>query len=86
MSKKKNFTHIFERIAAEHNTTVEEVRQEIEAAILAGFNNPDPKVQEQWAKIPRRGDIPTPDELITYVVRQAKQNDAEAMLRRYLLW
>jgi hypothetical protein len=65
---------------------VEEVRREIEAAIQAGFNNPDPKVQEQWAEIPRRGDIPTPDELITYVVRQAKQNDAEALLRRYLLW
>lgn len=86
MNRKKGFTHIFERIAAEHNTTVEEVRREIEAAILAGFNNPDPKVQEQWAKIPRKGDIPTPDELITYVVRQAKQNDAEALLRRYLLW
>ncbi|MDD4564718.1 MAG: sporulation initiation factor Spo0A C-terminal domain-containing protein [Eubacteriales bacterium] len=77
---------MFERIAVEHNTTVEEVRQEIEAAIRAGFNNPDPKVQAQWAKIPRKGDIPTPDELITYVVRQAKQNDAEALLRRYLLW
>ncbi|MDR1409600.1 MAG: sporulation initiation factor Spo0A [Oscillospiraceae bacterium] len=86
MNRKKSFTHIFERIAAEHSTTVEEVRREIEAAIQAGFNNPDPKVQAQWAKIPRKGDIPTPDELITYVVRQAKQNDAEALLRRYLLW
>jgi hypothetical protein len=86
MQSKKGFMHIFERIAAEHNTTVEEVRREIEAAIRAGFNNPDPKVQAQWAKIPRKGDLPTPDELITYVVRQAKQNDAEALLRRYLLW
>ncbi|MGF7143229.1 hypothetical protein HNQ56_001652 [Anaerotaenia torta] len=86
MNRKKGFTHIFERIAAEHNTTVEEVRREMEAAIRAGFNNPDPKVQAQWAKIPRKGDIPTPDELITYVVRKAKQNDAEALLRRYLLW
>lgn len=86
MSREKGFTHIIERIAAEHNTTVEEVRREIEAAILVGFNNPDPKVQAQWAKIPRRGDVPTPDELIAYVVRQAKKNDAEALLRRYLLW
>ncbi len=86
MNRKKEFTHIFERIAAKHNTTVEEVRREMEATIRAGFNNPDPKVQAQWAKIPRKGDIPTPDELITYVVRQAKQNDAEALLRRYLMW
>jgi hypothetical protein len=86
MSKQKGYTHIFEEIAARNHTTVEEVRREIEAAIRAGFNNPDPKVQAQWAKIPRKGDIPTPEELITYVVRQAKQNDAEALLRRYLLW
>ncbi len=85
MSKRKKFTHIFEKIAAEHNTTVGEVRREIEAAIQAGFNNPDPKVQEQWAKIPRKGDMPTPDELIIYVIRQAKQNDAGTLLRRYLL-
>ncbi len=70
--RKKNFTLIFERIAAEHNTTVEEVRREIVAAVQAGFNNPDPKVQVQWAQIPRKGDIPTPDELIRYVVRQTK--------------
>jgi hypothetical protein len=82
----KGFTHIFERIAAEHHTTLEEVRREMEVAIRVGINNPDPKVQAQWAKIPRKGDIPTPDELITYVVRQAKQNDAEALLQRYLLW
>ncbi|HHY27929.1 MAG TPA: sporulation initiation factor Spo0A [Desulfitobacterium dehalogenans] len=70
MSKGKNFTHIFERIAAEHNTTVEEIRREIETAIQVGFNHPDPKVQAQWAKIPRKGEMPTPDELITYIVRQ----------------
>jgi hypothetical protein len=86
MNKRKGFMHIFESIAAEHNITVEEVSREIEAAIRAGFNSPDLKVQAHWAKIPRKGDIPTPDELITYVVRQAKQNDTKALLRRYLLW
>lgn len=65
MSKKMNFTQIFERIAAEQNTTVQEVHREIEIVIRAGFNNPDPKVQEQWARIPRAGDVPTPDELLS---------------------
>lgn len=86
MSKEKNYTHIFERIAAEHNTTVEEVRREMEIAIRAGFDNPDPEVQAQWAKIPRKGDIPTPDELITYVVRKAKKENVAILLRRYLPW
>lgn len=86
MSKKQELTHIFERIAAERNTTVGEVRREIELAIQAGLQNPDPKVQAQWAKIPRRGDVSTPDELITYVVRQAKKEGTDVLLRRYLMW
>lgn len=39
-----------------------DVNNEQAKELHAGFNNPDPKVQEQWAKIPRKGDIPTPDE------------------------
>jgi len=74
---KKVLAQIFERIAAEENTTAEEVRREIEAAIQEGFHNPDPDVQAQWARIPRTGKIPTPDELIAYVARQAEQDDTK---------
>lgn len=63
-----------------HHTTVSEIYQEMEAAIQAGFNNPDPKVQAQWNKIPRKGDIPTPEELIVYVTQQAKHNDGAGHL------
>lgn len=72
MSEKENFTHIFEKIAAGHRITVEEVRREIEAAIQAGLHNPAPKVQAHWAGMPRKGDIPTPDELMAYLVRRVK--------------
>mgnify|MGYP002410996379 CR=1 FL=1 len=72
---KKALAQIFERIAAEENTTAEEVRREIKAAIQEGFHNPDPNVQAQWARMPRKGNIPTPDELIAYVAQQAEQND-----------
>ena len=84
MSKQKDYTHIFERIAIDNHTTVSEVRREMEIAIRAGFENPDPKVQAQWAKVPRKGEIPTPEELITYVVRQAKKENVDVLLRRYL--
>jgi hypothetical protein len=86
MNRKRDLTHIFERIAAEHHTTVEKVRREIELAIQVGLQNPDPKVQAQWAKIPRKGDVPTPDELIAYIVRQAKTEGADILLRRHLMW
>ena len=65
-------TRIFEEIAAENNTTVGEVWREMEAAIQAGISCPDPKVQAQWARIPRKGDIPTPEEVIDYFVRQTR--------------
>lgn len=80
---RKNYTHIFEKIVAEHNTTVEKVRYAMVLAIQAGLQNPDPMVQAQWAKIPRKRDVPTPDELITYVVRQAKKAGTDVSLRRY---
>jgi hypothetical protein len=86
MSKRKDYTHIFERIAAENHATVTDVRREMEIAIRAGFENPDPKVQAEWAKIPYKGEFPTPEEVMTYVVRRAKKGNATALLRRYLTW
>ena len=35
-----------EKIAEKYNTTPEEVRREMQIAIDAGFDNPDPAVQE----------------------------------------
>ena len=37
---------INEKIAEKYNTIPEEVRREIQIAIDAGFDNPDPSVQE----------------------------------------
>ena len=37
---------IYEKIAEKYNTTPEEVRREMQIAIDAGFDNPDPAVQE----------------------------------------
>ena len=37
---------IYQKIAEKYNTTPEEVRREMQIAIDAGFDNPDPAVQE----------------------------------------
>jgi len=42
---------INEKIAEKYNTTPEEVRREMQIAIDAGFDNPDPAVQEEWKKM-----------------------------------
>jgi len=75
MGKRKDYTHIFEQIAKENNTTVAEVRREMEVAIRAAIENPDPKVRDEWTKIPYKGEEPTPEEVIAYVSRQVKKGN-----------
>ncbi|MEZ4357357.1 MAG: sporulation initiation factor Spo0A C-terminal domain-containing protein [Eubacteriales bacterium] len=79
MGEEKDLTHIFEIIAEENNTTVEEVRKEIEIAIQSGFNSNDHKARSQWAKIPKKGEVPTPDELIDYIILQSKLSNFEGL-------
>ncbi|MFZ2244544.1 MAG: sporulation initiation factor Spo0A C-terminal domain-containing protein, partial [Blautia wexlerae] len=49
---------IYEKIAEKYNTTPEEVRREMQIAIDAGFDSPDPAVQEEWKKMTLKGDRP----------------------------
>lgn len=59
---------IFEKVAEKFHTTPELVHAEIQRAIDAGFDNPDPKVQAEWRKVRVKGDRPTPEEVINYAV------------------
>lgn len=61
---------IFSRVAKHHGVTKEEVYTEIQKAIDAGFDNQDPAVQAEWKKMNIRGERPTPEEVIAYVVGQ----------------
>lgn len=61
-----------EKIAEKYNTTPEEVRREMQIAIDAGFDNPDPAVQEEWKKMTLKGERPTPEEVINYAVKKLK--------------
>ena len=61
--------HIFERMARERNISVEEMRAIISDRIEKGWNDKDPVKREQWRKIPCAGEIPTPDEWLSYVIK-----------------
>ena len=56
-----------QEVALRNRTTVEEVRKEIKLAMLVGLCNTDPAVQAKWREIPCVGEVPTPEELITYI-------------------
>ena len=57
-------------VAIRNGTTVEAVRKEIKLAMLAGLCNTDPTVQAKWKEIPCAGEVPTPEELIAYLVKE----------------
>ncbi|MFR1088058.1 MAG: sporulation initiation factor Spo0A C-terminal domain-containing protein [Mediterraneibacter gnavus] len=63
---------IFEKVAEKFHTTPEEVYAEIQKAIDAGFDNPDPKVQAKWRKVKMQGERPTPEEVINYALGELK--------------
>lgn len=61
---------IFAKVAKQHGVSRDEVYKEIQIAIDAGFDNPDPKVQAEWKKMSIRGERPTPEEVLAYMVKQ----------------
>ena len=64
---------VFAEIALKNGVSVAEVRKEIQAALDEGMKNPDPNVQAYWNSIPRKGDKPTAQEVITYFSNQIKK-------------
>ena len=75
--------HLFERLARERNITVEEMRAIISARIKKGMNDPDPEKRAQWEKIPRAGEIPTPEEWLKYAVETLEAEGRDNLLRWY---
>ena len=62
----------FKKIAARDGISVKEVREKIMKAIDIAFASPDPAVQEQWRKMPYRGEKPTPEEVVVYLAKKVK--------------
>lgn len=61
------------QIALREGKTVEQVRKEIQKAILIGLCSQDPKIQAYWKRIPSEGDIPTPEEVIAFLAMEARK-------------
>lgn len=57
------------QIAAREGISEEAVLQELQQAIDAGYEDPDPSVQEYWRSLPFAGK-PTPQQLIAYLVEE----------------
>lgn len=67
MKKEINAEQTIRMLALQEGKTVEYINSQIRLAIISGLSNPDPQVQGNWKKIPSKGTIPTPEELIAYL-------------------
>lgn len=63
----KNFKELLKVIAKQNHTTPENVLKEMQLAIDAGFDNPDPDIQKQWSKVSHKAERPTPEEVIYHI-------------------
>lgn len=63
-----DFKELMQKVAQKNNTTEDEVVTEIERAIAAGVKNEEPQVKENWKKIPHENEVPSPEEVIGYLV------------------
>jgi len=57
-------------VARKNHITVDEVRKEIQLAMIAAMCDPDPAIQRVWREIPCAGAALTPEDLITYIAKQ----------------
>ena len=72
-----NMRKIYRKVAKEYGVSVEEVKREMQAAITDAYTNPlnNNKITKAYqSRVPCKGEIPTPEELIRHLSEQAKQN------------
>lgn len=64
---------VIQQIARREGTTPEMVRKHIQVAMLNGLISDDPKMKAQWERIPKAGEVPTPEELIVFLTQEVME-------------
>ena len=70
---------IYRKIARENGVTLKEVRQDMQTAITAAYTNPpnDGVTVAYQNRVPRKGEVPTPEEFIRYAAGEIKKKKSE---------
>ena len=61
-----------QNIAKREGRTEDEVLACMQEALEEGMNNPDPAIRAAWQLVPHRGEAPTPQEVMGYIVNKLK--------------
>lgn len=73
--------HLFEYLAKQRGISVPELRKLISIRIESGILSDNPLEKSQWERIPHKGQIPTPDEWLQYVIVTLKKEELDHFLR-----
>lgn len=71
---------IYRKIARQYGTTAAEVRREIQCVIDDAYRNaPDDGITKAYQnRVPRKGEIPTPEEFIRYCSQQLRGQKSQS--------
>jgi hypothetical protein len=72
MISNKKINKILKQVAVNNGVSVEEVRKEIENAIIIGQSNTNPKIQRQWEMMGLKDKIATPELVIEKLNKRLK--------------
>lgn len=79
MDKEKNnvLNRVISQIAIQEGISERKVRNAMQEAINAGFENPDPLVRACWGQISIEGKAPTPEAVILWAISRIAQMRTE---------
>ena len=64
------FERILEQISHSSQRSPDQLRSQMQLAMDAAMENPDPAVRAMWDSIPRQGEKPTLEEFMDYLVEK----------------
>ncbi|MCL2797440.1 MAG: sporulation initiation factor Spo0A C-terminal domain-containing protein [Firmicutes bacterium] len=68
---------IFEAVAKKYGVSSDDLKRDIRTAIEAAYENPNPEAN----KVPRKGAIPTVDEIMEYASKKLRTKNADSTRR-----
>lgn len=71
-----NMRQIYRKLAKQHGVTPGEIRREMDKAIQHAYENQnvDSITKCYQSQIPKKGEVPTAEELITFAAKKIKSN------------
>ena len=68
--KKTAFEQILDQIANASQSAPADIRRKMELAMTSALKDPDPAVQAMWNSVPKKGNTPTLEEFMDYLIEK----------------